>query len=201
MVQIPNKGETMRRAFTLIELIFVIVILGILAAVAIPRLAGVQDDALVASEKSGIGSARTALAAIHGKALLKTGDFNVTVVGFNGNQGYVELKAERNASTGPGADTVSPQGYPDYISLNADPASAGAQVNTAQAAVKGTGLALGLLMDPDGRENYATEADDNKTKITGPASNTVAEDSGAEITMKDYWSYDPSSGSIVFINK
>ena len=37
-----------RAAFSMIELIFVIVILGILAAVAIPKLSATRDDALVA---------------------------------------------------------------------------------------------------------------------------------------------------------
>ena len=42
------------KAFTMIELIFVIVILGILAAVAIPRLAATRDDAEVVKAVSNV---------------------------------------------------------------------------------------------------------------------------------------------------
>ena len=37
----------MKKAFTMIELIFVIVIIGILASIAIPKLAGTRDDAKI----------------------------------------------------------------------------------------------------------------------------------------------------------
>ena len=38
----------MKKAFTMVELIFVIVIIGILTAVALPRLSATRDDALIA---------------------------------------------------------------------------------------------------------------------------------------------------------
>lgn len=46
----------MRKAFNMIELIFVIVILGILAAVAIPKLSATRDDATVVSINNNIAN-------------------------------------------------------------------------------------------------------------------------------------------------
>ena len=42
---LSKKGEVMKKAFTLIELIFVIVIIGILAAVAVPKFLNLKQNA------------------------------------------------------------------------------------------------------------------------------------------------------------
>ena len=51
-----------KNAFTMIELVFVIVILGILAAVAIPKLAATRNDAKVAADVSSAAQALQNLA-------------------------------------------------------------------------------------------------------------------------------------------
>jgi prepilin-type N-terminal cleavage/methylation domain-containing protein len=60
-----------RAGFTMIELIFVIVILGILSAVALPKFIGVSDQAKAGKCKSFVGTLnRTVLPAIWSDAVL-----------------------------------------------------------------------------------------------------------------------------------
>ena len=52
-----------QKAFTMVELVFVIVIIGILAAVAIPRLAATRDDAIDATDCKNVAICITDMAA------------------------------------------------------------------------------------------------------------------------------------------
>ncbi len=60
-----NKG------FTLIELVIVIVILGILAAVAIPKFTDLTDEAKISSEQGTVGAVRSGIGIVHGTLIVK----------------------------------------------------------------------------------------------------------------------------------
>ena len=60
----------MKKAFTMVELIFVIVVLGILAMVSLPRLAGSKKDAEITRAKAEIAAIRSAIQTYRGANLL-----------------------------------------------------------------------------------------------------------------------------------
>ena len=65
----------MRFAFTLIELIFAIVIIGVLASFAIPKFKGLSGNAKISAELSTAASVQVALDACHGEWIINEGDF------------------------------------------------------------------------------------------------------------------------------
>jgi general secretion pathway protein G len=60
-----------KSGFTMIELVFVIVVLGILAGIAIPRLAATRDDAQIAKGRSDVAAIRAGIVSERQTRLLK----------------------------------------------------------------------------------------------------------------------------------
>lgn len=86
-----------QKGFTLIELIMVIVILGILAAFALPRFANMSTDARLATLDAGVGTMKSAAAIVHAQWLI---DGSITTAGTT-----VDLEGATGI-------TVNAEGYP-----------------------------------------------------------------------------------------
>jgi len=73
------------KAFTMVELIFVIIIIGILSSIAIPKFSKTTEEAYISKAKSTIASARSSLSMMRQKNILRgqTADINVTEIGKN----------------------------------------------------------------------------------------------------------------------
>lgn len=61
----------MKKAFTMVELVFVIVVIGILAGIAIPKFAATRDDAKISKARAAVGAMRSAVATERQKRILK----------------------------------------------------------------------------------------------------------------------------------
>lgn len=115
--------RTAKKGFTLIELIIVIAILGILAAIIIPRLSGVKDNAKVTANRENVQAIQKALESYHAQYDVYPADAQLTstTVGANLNQ-YLDKVPQYKGGTAIVASYTVTNSQQNYeINLADDP--------------------------------------------------------------------------------
>lgn len=115
-----------RHGFTLIELLIVVVIIGILAAIAIPKFAATKGKAHFAAMKSDLHNLTTAQESFfYDHARYTNGLDSLQFYGSHGDQ----LSVIEATATGWSATSTNPESYPHFCALYIGTAAAVAPAN------------------------------------------------------------------------
>lgn len=101
-----TQGNT--RAYTLLEVLIVVIIIGILAAVVVPRFAGATDEARTSSLQSVLGGVRSSIASYRTRAVIAGDDPFPTLAELNTQGTVLANEVPANPFTGvSGVQSVS----------------------------------------------------------------------------------------------
>lgn len=201
----------MKNAFTMIELIFVIVVLGILVAIAMPKFNGIQFDAQIAYEKNTIGALRSTISAMHAKSIIKNGDFTAYTDSPSGNGRsaiFIETSENFYPLTLSVEDTIQADNRYHLTELK--------QMNKKDGI---NGSVLAVIMTLSSRDNFSTGQSFTsdgiaeacvrtstacKQLIEGPATRKagIPESEGFySLLANGAWSYDSIAGVITYLKE
>jgi general secretion pathway protein G len=176
----------MRRGFSLIELIFVIVILGVLASVAIPKMHITKNEALISSEKQVIGYARQNLVMLHTKRVVTGRDFKISLTNIDNEEYRASIIFTKTL-------------FPHSLSIkdNSQNALTDNNLDYSDTLSKGSRKVLALAIEPESLTEWEKidGSADSTHRWRGLAS-TIINDSNYEISNTNYWEYNNTSGKI-----
>jgi MSHA pilin protein MshA len=167
----------MKRAFTLIELIVAIVIIGVLSAVAIPQFAGMVDNSKISAELATATSVQTIIDTTHSDWVLNGKDCD-----FTWGNGQIHNPQDGLGDLG----DLNTDGYPDALgSLDEN-------------------LALNYVLRDDASISSGFKRVSGVSGaiqcFTGPASREVASKGRIGKPEKGkFWKYDPTKGTFSLV--
>jgi len=159
----------------MVELIFVIVIIGTLAAMAVPKFTGVKDQAVKATELSTASAIATALESIHSAWSISDDDFDWDNDGVDD-----DISSE-----------LSSQGYPWDMTRNSDPFGGLLKSSTKSNFKAQTTL---LSQSKMRYRLYTAKATDPARGVKFPT-NVTSKDVAGKPDKNDFWLYAPEVNS------